>query len=33
MRIGDLGFLEVGELFVMGCLKDVIIINGWNYYF
>ena len=31
-RTGDLGFIENGELFVTGRLKDVIIINGQNYY-
>ncbi|MCG5059277.1 MAG: fatty acyl-AMP ligase [Limnoraphis sp. WC205] len=32
LRTGDLGFLANGELFVTGRLKDVIIINGRNYY-
>ena len=32
LRTGDLGFLTNGELFVTGRLKDVIIINGRNYY-
>ncbi len=32
LRSGDLGFLADGELFVTGRLKDVIIINGSNYY-
>ncbi|MEL7037219.1 MAG: fatty acyl-AMP ligase [Cyanobacteria bacterium J06592_8] len=32
LRTGDLGFLAAGELFVTGRLKDVIIINGRNYY-
>jgi acyl-CoA synthetase (AMP-forming)/AMP-acid ligase II len=32
LRTGDLGFLEGGELFVTGRLKDLMIINGRNYY-
>ena len=32
LRTGDLGFLNNGELFVTGRLKDVIIIRGRNYY-
>ncbi len=32
LRTGDLGFFSNGELFVTGRLKDVIIINGRNYY-
>ncbi|MEM7760414.1 MAG: fatty acyl-AMP ligase [Cyanobacteria bacterium P01_A01_bin.40] len=31
-RTGDLGFMEQGELFVTGRLKDIIIIRGQNYY-
>jgi acyl-CoA synthetase (AMP-forming)/AMP-acid ligase II len=32
LRTGDLGFMEQGELFVTGRLKDMIVIRGRNYY-
>jgi acyl-CoA synthetase (AMP-forming)/AMP-acid ligase II len=31
-RTGDLGFLQGGELFITGRLKDVMIIRGQNHY-
>jgi acyl-CoA synthetase (AMP-forming)/AMP-acid ligase II len=32
LRTGDLGFLENGELFITGRIKDAIIIRGQNHY-
>ncbi|MBF6245647.1 SDR family NAD(P)-dependent oxidoreductase [Nocardia elegans] len=32
LRTGDLGFVEAGELFVAGRLKDLIIVRGRNLY-
>jgi thioesterase domain-containing protein len=32
LRTGDLGFLDHGELFVTGRLKDLIILHGRNHY-
>jgi acyl-CoA synthetase (AMP-forming)/AMP-acid ligase II len=32
LRTGDLGFMKDNELFVVGRLKDIIIIRGQNYY-
>jgi thioester reductase-like protein len=32
LRTGDLGFVNEGELFVCGRIKDMIIVRGQNYY-
>jgi len=32
LRTGDLGFVDAGEVFVTGRLKDVILVRGQNHY-
>ncbi len=32
LRTGDLGFIDSGELYVCGRMKDLIIVRGRNYY-
>lgn len=32
LKTGDLGFFDDGELFVVGRLKDIIVVRGQNYY-
>jgi long chain fatty acid CoA FadD26 len=32
LRTGDLGALSVGEFFIMGRLKDLLIVDGRNHY-
>lgn len=32
LRTGDLGFISEGELFIVGRIKDLLIIRGRNYY-
>lgn len=30
--IGDFGVIFEGELFIMGCIKELLVVDGVNYY-
>ena len=32
LRTGDLGFISEGELFIIGRMKDLLIVRGRNHY-
>lgn len=31
--MGDFGFFFEDEMFIVGCMKDMLIVYGCNYYF